>query len=119
MDGPHEAVMPYGLNPITGRSGPAPKPPRDGDRLQARQRVNVEVRTGRRPHPNMLPCADCGHFYGVDSQRRHEYDHYLGYDAVHHSDVQPVCTVCHRARNDARRETPHARGRHGRFVEVT
>lgn len=42
-------------------SGPQPKPARSGDKLQARQRVNVEVRSGRRPHPNTLPCTDCGH----------------------------------------------------------
>ena len=52
--------MAYGNNPITGRPGPAPKPPRDGDRKQARQRINVEVQAGRRPHPNSLPCTDCG-----------------------------------------------------------
>ena len=44
--------MAFGVNKITGRPGPAPKPPRDGDRKQARQRVNVEVRTGRRPRPD-------------------------------------------------------------------
>lgn len=78
--------MPFGGNPLTGRSGPAPQPPRDGDKVQARQRINVEVRTGRRPHPNALPCAGCGHVWR-EGERRHEYDHHLGYAAAHHGDV--------------------------------
>lgn len=102
------------VNPLTGRPGPAPKPPRDGDREQARQRINVEVRTGRRANPNDLPCADCGH---RDADRRHEYDHHLGYAAEHHLDVEPVCTTCHHARAIARGEQadpklrPRDRGR--------
>lgn len=81
--------------------GPPPNAPRDGDRRQARQRVNVEVRTGRRPHPNALPCTDCGHVW-VPGERRHEYDHHLGYDGVHHLDVEPVCTTCHHERERSR-----------------
>lgn len=91
-----------GANPTTGRPGPAPAPPRDGDKLQARQRINVEVRTGRRPHPNALPCADCGHVWS-EGERRHEYDHHLGYAAKHHLDVEPVCTICHAARDSAKK----------------
>lgn len=94
-------VVPYGVNPATGRPGPAPNPARDGDRKQARHRVNVEVRTGRRPHPNDLPCADCGHVWS-EGERRHEYDHHLGYGAEHHLDVEAVCTTCHAARDSAR-----------------
>ncbi len=90
-----------GINPITGRSGPAPHPPRDGDKIQARQRINVEVRTGHRPHPNDLPCADCGHIWS-EGERRHEYDHHEGYAAEHHGSVQPVCTTCHAARDSAK-----------------
>lgn len=98
------------INPLTGRPGPAPKPARDGDRLQARQRVNVEVRTGRRQHPNTLPCVDCGHVWH-EGERRHEYDHHLGYAAEHHLDVQPVCTLCHASRDNARaKATACARG---------
>ncbi len=88
------------------RSGPKPMPPRDGDKVQARQRINVEVRTGRRPHPNTLPCCDCGHQHGP-GERRHEYDHHLGYDANHHGDVQPVCTLCHAKRDSARLAQTH------------
>ena len=94
------------INPLTGRPGPAPKTPRDGDKVQARQRVNVDVRTGRRPHPNDLPCTDCGHIYAL-GERRHEYDHYLGYAAEHHLDVQAVCSLCHAKRDSARASQTH------------
>lgn len=82
------------INKLTGRPGPAPLPPRSGDKKQARQRINVEVRTGRRPHPNTLPCVDCGHVW-TSGERRHEYDHHLGYSAEHHHDVVVRCTRCH------------------------
>lgn len=90
--------MPYGVNKKTGKPGPSPKTPRDGDKKQARQRINVEVRTGYRPHPNKLPCEDCGHIW-EEGERRHEYDHHKGYDAEHHSDVEAVCTSCHAKRD--------------------
>lgn len=105
------------VNPLTGRPGPAPAEARDGDKLQARQRINVEVRTGRRPHPNELPCADCGHVYRLGS-KRHEYDHHLGYAPEHHLDVEPVCTTCHRRRADVRGESNQVRGEHGRYIAV-
>lgn len=53
------------LSAIGRTFGPPPKPPRCGDKEQARQRVNVLVRTGRLAHPNTLPCCDCGHAWGV------------------------------------------------------
>lgn len=81
--------------------GPAPQPARDDDRRQARQRINKEVRRGVRPHPNLLPCTDCGQHWSP-GLKRHEYDHHLGYAAEHHGDVQPVCTRCHTAREIAR-----------------
>lgn len=86
------------------RYGPLPMPPRDGDSTQARQRINVEVRTGRRPHPNSLPCVDCGHSW-KEGERRHEYDHYLGYASHNHYSVEPVCTTCHHAREENRNGT--------------
>lgn len=86
--------------------GPAPNPPRDGDKAQARQRINVLVRTGKIPHPNTLPCVDCGHVWS-NGQRRHEYDHHRGYAAAHHYDVQVVCTDCH-----AKRDNPKATATH-------
>jgi hypothetical protein len=80
--------------PKTGprRYGPLASPGRDGDKLQSRSRVNRMVEQGKLSDPNMLPCADCGH---LGDGRRHEYDHYLGYAAEHHIDVQAVCTICH------------------------
>lgn len=87
-------------------AGPAPMPARDGDTEQARQRINVEVRTGRRPHPNTLPCTDCRHVW-TEGERRHEYDHHLGYAAEHHLHVQPVCTTCHAARDSAKAKQTH------------
>jgi hypothetical protein len=81
--------------------GPAPAQAREGDVRQARRRVNVLVRTGRLPRPNSLPCVDCGHRWGP-GERRHEYDHYLGYAAAHHLDVEVVCTTCHHEREQAR-----------------
>lgn len=99
-------MMPFGINPETGRPGPAPNPPRDGDRKQARQRVNVEVQHGRRPHPNKLPCVDCGHIW-QEGERRHEYDHHLGYAPEHHLDVQAVCAKCHHARDSAKARQTH------------
>jgi hypothetical protein len=75
--------------------------PRDPNKLLARSRVNVEVRFGRRPHPNKLPCTDCGHIWSK-GERRHEYDHHKGYAAEHHFDVEPVCTICHAARDGVR-----------------
>lgn len=86
--------------------GPLPDAPRDGDKNQARQRINVEVRTGRRSHPNSLPCFDCGHVW-EKGERRHEYDHYLGYAAAHHYDVQPVCTRCHVKRDSIKARATH------------
>lgn len=75
---------------------------RDGDQRQARRRVNNLVAQGLIPRPNDLPCTDCGHVYAA-GERRHEYDHYAGYAAEHHEDVQPVCTTCHHAREVARK----------------
>jgi hypothetical protein len=75
---------------------------RDGDQKQARRRVNYLVDAGLLPNPNTLPCADCRHLW-QPGERRHEYDHHLGYSPEHHEDVQAVCTTCHHAREDARR----------------
>lgn len=83
--------------------GPLPDPPRDGDKRQARRRINVEVRTGRRPHPNTLPCTDCHHIW-APGERRHEYDHAKGYGAAFHLYVEPVCTRCQSKRAWARGE---------------
>lgn len=101
--------MPYGNNSTTGLPGPAPKPAESGNKKQARQRINVEVRSGRRPHPSTLPCTDCEH---IGDDKRHEYDHHLGYDAEHHLDVEPVCTTCHAARDSKRVSQTHCKHGH-------
>lgn len=85
------------------RAGPAPKLAEDGNKEQARQRVNAMVKWGRLPRPNDAPCFDCGHRY-AEGERRHEYDHFLGYDAQHHLAVQAVCTRCHGRRTKERGE---------------
>lgn len=73
--------------------GPPRVARRDGDKLQARARINADVRMGQRPDPNTLHCVYCGH---IGDDRRHEYHHHLGYAAEHHNDVLPACTTCHR-----------------------
>ena len=72
-------------------------PPRDGDKSQARHRINYYVVLGLIPSPNSLPCHDCGHIY-KPGKIRHEYGHYKGYGAAHHEDVQSVCRICHTKR---------------------
>ena len=88
------------------RYTPRPRPPvgrsfvaaRDGDRLQARRRINYFVEAGILPHPNTVPCVDCGHVWS-EGERRHEYDHHLGYAPEHHEHVESVCTHCHHERS--------------------
>lgn len=85
--------------------GPPRKPPIDGDKVQARHVVNLDVRLRRRPNPNEISCFDCGH---LGSDKRHEYDHHLGYDPEHHEAVQVVCTACHHKRHKvAATHCPH------------
>jgi hypothetical protein len=84
--------------------GPPAAAPRTGDKRQARRRINVLVRSGRLARPNSLPCFDCGHVCKKPVDKRHEYDHYLGYSREHHYDVQAVCTNCHAKRAVARGE---------------
>jgi len=89
-------------------SGPLPHPPRDGDKSQARQRINVLVRTARLPRPNTLPCTDCGHRW-TQGERRHEYDHARGYDGANHYHVEAVCSACHHKRSSERGEVRRPR----------
>lgn len=72
------------------------------DRIKerARQLIGMRVRRGTLSNPNNLPCMDCGH---SGSDRRHEYDHYLGYTGEAKEKVQPVCAKCHRKRERCRR----------------
>lgn len=77
-------------------------PTRDGDKLQARRRVNYLVEQGLIPPPDDLPCLDCGDMVFTD-RSRHEYDHAKGYDAENQLYVEPVCARCHHHREEARR----------------
>ena len=76
-------------------------PAREGDKHQARRRVNHLVAVGLLPPPAALPCCDCQH---IGANRRHGYDHFLGYTTAHHEHVQAVCSRCHRKRAIARAE---------------
>jgi hypothetical protein len=82
--------------------GPPAHPSRDGDKIQARKRIDVLVRTGRLPHPSSISYTDCGHTSDDPVLSRHEYDHHLRYGAEHHYDVQVVCSKCHSRREIAR-----------------
>ncbi len=79
-------------------------PPRDGDEKQARHRVNYFVEMGLLPHPNTLPCVDCGHRWRPKG-RRHEYDHFNGYAVADHENVEVVCSRCHHIREGRKRES--------------
>jgi hypothetical protein len=68
------------------------KPSRDGDKNQARAKVNYAVTCNKLPHARNVPCFDCGH---IGSDRLHEYDHYKGYDAINDLEVEYVCVPCH------------------------
>lgn len=80
------------------RYTPRPRPPRgrryaparDGDRLQARGRVNHLMRMGILPSPKTTPCSQCG-----TTQKRREYHHHRGYAAAFHDDVILLCLTCH------------------------
>lgn len=89
-------------------------PVKDGDRKQARARVNFLVRTGRMLNPNLVPCFDCGH---TGEDRRHEYDHFQGYAAEHQECVQAVCYACHGKRSRIRGELKQVRGSAGKFTK--
>lgn len=91
-------------NPVTGRPGPTPKKSRDGDKIQARAKVNQAVKFGRLPDPDDLACMDCGHIKSIETPMRHSYDHYLGYSGKNHLDVEAVCNSCHGKRSVRRGE---------------
>lgn len=74
--------------------------PRDPQRERARRAVAYQVRLGNLLRPDALACRDCGH---VGADRRHEYDHYLGYEPSCWLSIEPVCTVCHAEREIQRR----------------
>lgn len=63
---------------------------------RARGLINQRVKRGALPNPNKLKCLDCGH---LGDDRRHEYDHYAGYEGENAVRVEVVCALCHRARH--------------------
>jgi hypothetical protein len=67
---------------------------RDGDKTQARNRVNHAVDVGAMPDPNTLQCAHCGRSR-KESGVRHEYHHHRGYGADFQLDVIALCDTCH------------------------
>ena len=75
---------------------------RDGDKKQARRRINYLVEQGRIPRPDDLPCTDCCDELYINHYR-HEYDHARGYDGENQLYVEAVCSRCHHNREDARR----------------
>ncbi len=93
--------------------GPERDPNRSGDKKQARKRINQEVAIGNIPNPNDLPCVDCAH---IGDDRRHEYDHYLGYSEEYFFDVESVCSRCHHHRARARGEIKQKQDETGRFL---
>ncbi len=71
--------------------------PRENDKKQARARINYLIEAGLLDNPNNVKCVDCGHLSKIDN-RRHEYDHYLGYGDKQHEIVEVVCSKCHHER---------------------
>lgn len=74
------------------KPGPPQSPLRDDEAERARGLINRDVAMDRRPSPNDLFCAKCGHKGG---DRRHEYHHHMGYSAEHIYDVVALCSRCH------------------------
>jgi hypothetical protein len=82
------------------RHGPERKPCGDGDKQRARHLVNMDVASGKRPHPSELYCVKCGHKGG---DKRHEYHHHMGYGSERVYDVVPLCCVCHHQEPDSKK----------------
>jgi len=74
---------------------------RQRDQLKERARgcINARVQRGSLANPNNIPCLDCGH---IGPTRRHEYDHFLGYTGPAKTQVEAVCSKCHRKREAKR-----------------
>ena len=73
---------------------------RNGDKRQARRRINYLVEQGLLPRPDEIGCIDCGDNV-FSGEHRHEYDHARGYDGKNQLYVEPVCSKCHHNREDA------------------
>jgi len=85
------------------QGGRKPHAGRDGDRVQARRRIQYLVRRGVIPSASELPCTDCGHVW-LPGEPRHSYDHARGYGPGHHDDAEPVCSTCQGDRTRRRGE---------------
>lgn len=85
------------------RRGTRRDPVEPVEKSRARRRIEQRVRRGAMPHPNTLPCTDCGQRW-APGLSRHEYDHHLGYDGPQADNVQPVCQRCHAERGVQRGE---------------
>ena len=76
------------------------KRPEDPVKVAARQLVIGMRNRGVLPNPKDVACSDCGH---IGDDRRHSYDHFLGYNGENARKVQPVCSRCHAEREVVRR----------------
>ena len=79
------------------------------DRKLAWKAVKRAIRCGMLAHPSRVPCTDCGHVcpngpFPLAPRHHHEYDHYLGYQAINRTSVQSVCSRCHKKRSRLRGE---------------
>lgn len=109
-----KAKAKYNPRPRQSKKGIRFVPIRDGDKVQARSRVNHLIKIGRLADPNTLPCFDCGH---LGDDRRHEYDHFEGYSGLKQECVQVACSKCHARRARERGEIVQKRGTKGRFTK--
>lgn|GEM_PF-3510178 len=57
---------------------------------------------GQRPHPNKLPCADCGHVW-FEGERRHDYVDAAGSVTIE-DPADAACTLCRQKRGRGRRD---------------
>lgn len=88
------------------------------EKQKARARVNKLVQAKKIPHPNELPCTDCGHVW-APGERRHEYDHHHGYARKYFLSVQSVCTLCHSKRDCSKTNQTHCVHGHAFNAENT
>jgi hypothetical protein len=80
------------LRPQSGRRF---VPAEDGNKRQAKARINYFVFAKLIPSPNSLPCSRCSHEWKY-GEKRHEYHHHMGYAAENHENVIVLCVSCHK-----------------------
>ncbi len=69
------------------------------EKRRAHRAVQMRVLRGKLKNPNEISCCDCGH---IGNDRRHEYDHYNGYEGDAKFQVEAVCSLCHAQRHKQR-----------------